>query len=393
MGLPGNEFGKLVKAYRKQRGWTQEQLAEKWGHARSYITQVELGLAKLDSTAQVVRLADILDIPEEKLEAIGRGIPIRRGKREPTKETNDTLLQMLLAPGRDMVRLAYLTWQADQHPVFEESLRNLSYNLDQALTAYQGEFRLPAQQLLAYAHQMQGKIALDRLDLTAASAHFSEMIELGQALNDADIITVGMIHQANILKKRGRYEHALRCFDAAKPYADVASRHVQGTYFMLMARSFYDSGNEQSFLRTINNALDIVADLKDSITSLANEFSLDDVLCEQAGGFTELGQPEKAIEIYEYADKLRPKRLLREQGSYIITKAQAYLQALELEPGVELALQGIELASEYQSRRHIGWLEKSYNRLIITPGGNRKDRKILLLRDALRDAGRQSQTW
>jgi transcriptional regulator with XRE-family HTH domain len=43
----GNEFGKLVKAYRKQRGWTQGELAEKWGYTREYVSHIEAGRRKL----------------------------------------------------------------------------------------------------------------------------------------------------------------------------------------------------------------------------------------------------------------------------------------------------------------------------------------------------------
>ena len=80
MALNKNAFGELVKAYRKQRGWTQGELAERWGYSRGYVSLIEAGRKKLDSVAQVVRLADILDIPQEKLEAIGRGIPTRQSK-------------------------------------------------------------------------------------------------------------------------------------------------------------------------------------------------------------------------------------------------------------------------------------------------------------------------
>src|SRR5579883_1370485 len=177
-----NQFGQLVKAYRKQRGWSQEELAERWGYSRAYISLIELGQKKLDSVAQVIRLADILDIPQEKLEAIGRGIPTRKVKPNFPKEADSAILQMLLAPGRDMVKVSYLAWLADQHPAVEENLQSLVLNLNQALTAYAGEFVRPAQQLLAYAHQMLGKIAFDRLDFAAAGGHFSEMIDLGTEL-------------------------------------------------------------------------------------------------------------------------------------------------------------------------------------------------------------------
>src|SRR5216683_364626 len=361
MTLNKNEFGELVKAYRKQRGWTQGELAERWGYTSSYVSQIEGGKRKLDSASQIVRLADLLDIPQEKLEAIGRGIPTRKIGAQDPQQADSAILQMLLAPDRDMVRLSYLVWLGDQHPVIEENLRSLVFNLDHALTAYQGEFRKPAQQLLAYAHQMQGKIAFDRLDFAAASGHFSEMIDLGQELNDADIIATGMVHQGSILRKRGRFEQALRCFEATKPFSNVASSSVQGMRYTQMARAFYDFGNEEGFLRVINPAIEIATNMKDSIDSLANEFSLDDVLCEQASGFTELWKPEKALEIYKKTDRLRPSRLLREQGSYTINKAQAYLHMGDLDKGIKLSLKGIKLASEYRSKRHIGWVEKTYN--------------------------------
>jgi hypothetical protein len=36
--LNSNEFGKLVKSFRLQRGWSQGELANKWGHSREYIS-------------------------------------------------------------------------------------------------------------------------------------------------------------------------------------------------------------------------------------------------------------------------------------------------------------------------------------------------------------------
>jgi tetratricopeptide (TPR) repeat protein len=210
------------------------------------------------------------------------------------------------------------------------------------------------------------------------------MIDLGEELHDPDIITLGMTLQASLFRKRGRFEYASRCFTAAKPYAQAASVGVQGVRYNLMARLYYDSGNELEFLRNINLALEIAENVKDSITGLANDFSLDEVLQEQASGYIELWKPEKAIEIYKETDKLRTFRPLRDQGAYTINKAQAYLQLQDLDEGIALAVQGLQLASEYQSKRHIGWIEKSYNRLLVQPIG--KEKKLNTLRDALIEA-------
>lgn len=290
-----------------------------------------------------------------------------------------------------MVRLAWIAWVGDQHPVIEENLRDLVFNLDRTLTAYRGEFKSAAQQLLAYAHQMLGKIAFDRLDFAAASGHFSEMLSLGEELNDADVIATGMTQQGSIFRKRGRFEQAFRCFEAAKKYADIASQNVQGIHYLMLARGYYDFGDEQGFLKAVNPALEIAAHTKDSITNLANDFTLDDVLQEQASGFTELWKPEKALEIYQETDRLHPFRPLRDQGAYTINKAQAYLHLLDLDEGIKLALKGIQLASEYRSRRHIFWLDKTYNQLRELPVG--KDRKLQTLRDALRKARQEMEDW
>src|SRR5579859_7044027 len=76
-------FGKLVRSYRKERGWSQEELANRWGFTREYVSQIESGKRKLQHADQVGRLADILEIPTERLEAIGRDVPSRGTPKAP----------------------------------------------------------------------------------------------------------------------------------------------------------------------------------------------------------------------------------------------------------------------------------------------------------------------
>ncbi len=388
MVLNKNAFGELVRAYRKQRGWTQEELAERWGYTRGYVSLIEAGKKKLDSVAKVVRLADILDIPQEKLEAIGRGIPTRQIKATSTKEADNALLQMLLEPGENMVKLAYMVWLADQNQSIEDNLRDWTLKLEQALTAYSGEFVKPAQKLLAYAHLMRGRMAFDRLDFAAASGHFSETADLGRELNDADTIALGMSYQADVLRKRGRYETALRCFDSVKPYVNVSSLDVQGKHYAQVARAHYLFGNEQGFLKTIDSALEIADQMKGSVMNL---FSLDEALCEQAAGYTRLEQPEKAIEIFKGTDKLRPFRPLRELGSYTLEKSIAHLYAGDLDKGIEFTIRGLQLVVEYRSKRHIRRMEVTYNRLRLIPIG--KDKRLDAMHNAILKAQKKQEDW
>lgn len=336
MALNKNEFGQLVKAYRKQRGWTQEELAERWGHSRGYIAQVEAGRRKLDRYDQVSRLADILGIPIQKLEAIGRGIPERKVTAHGPSEADNALLHMFLAPSKEMVQLSWITWFADAAPFMEDHLSNLIVNLDQALTSYHGEFVEPAQQLLAYAHQMMGKMAFDRLDYAAAAGHFDEMHDLGEELGDNDIVASALVHKGDVFRKRGRFQNAVKCFELAGPYADTAAPGIQGMRYQIMTRAFSVHGEEDKFRRAMDSALEIAETITDSIDNLANQFNLIECLQEQAQGFTMLWQPERALEIYKETDRLRPSRTLRDLGSYSIVKAQAFAYAGILIKGLSM---------------------------------------------------------
>ncbi|HEU5376588.1 MAG TPA: helix-turn-helix transcriptional regulator [Ktedonobacteraceae bacterium] len=383
----GNEFGKLVRAYRKQRAWTQGELAERWGYTREYVSHIEAGRRKLDSISQLVRLADLLDIPSEKLEAAGRSIPERKAKTSLTQNVDNPLLPLLLTQGLDKVKFSYMVWLTNQHASIETNLKNMVDTLNSALTMYHGEFMKPARQLLAYTHQMLGKIAFDALDYEAAGKHFSEMVSQGQKLNDADTIALGMIRQGDILRKRGRYEMALRCFEAVKPYADVSDYGIQGLRYLNMARAYYFLGDEEQFLGSINPALELASQVKEGNDSLAYWFNLDVAFQFQASGYTALKRPGRAIEVYRKVDQLRLSRPLRDQGAYIIEKARAYLALGDLEKGTILALKGLKLATRYKSRRHIARLELTYNNLRITPFG--KEKQLHVLKDALIEAQRK----
>src|SRR5450432_958087 len=274
-----NAFGKLVKSFREQRGWSQGELAERWGHTREYVSLIERGKRKLDKHQQIYRLADILEIPTEQLDAIGKGIPQRQGRADKPAEADDILLQTLLEPSLSTVKLSWLLWIADGENIpIAENLANLIEGLDDALTKHHGQFLKPAQKVLAYAHEMQGKIAFDQLRYTDAFGHFQEMFDLGNELNDADLISLAQIHRADVLRKRGRYEASVKLLTALRPTTDIASKYIQGIRWQVLARTHSAYGFEEPFLQAVENAEDIATDLKETIDTQYNQFNLVEVL-------------------------------------------------------------------------------------------------------------------
>jgi transcriptional regulator with XRE-family HTH domain len=377
-GLSNNAFGKLVKSFREQRGWSQGELAEKWGHTREYVSLVERGKRKLDKLEQINRLADILAIPSEQLDAIGKGIPQRRTRAESPSDADDILLQTLLEPSLATVKLSWLLWLADgKNLTIAENLADLTTRLEDALTRHHGQFMKPAQTVLAYAHEMRGKIAFDQLRYIDAMGHFQEMFDLGEEIHDPNIMALAQIHRADILRKRGRYETSVKVLEALRPTIEIANNYVQGIRWQILARAHSVYGKNDLFVEAIDHAEAIATDMKETIDTQYNQFNLVEVLQEKAQGYTMLWQPEKALDIYRQTDKLKPFRPTREMGSYTIIKAQAHTYAGDITTGTNLAIQGINLAQSYGSQRHISRVQGMYERLRVTPLGKHPRMKDL----------------
>src|SRR6266567_1455013 len=380
--ISSNTFGKLVRAYREQRHWTQEELADKWGFTREYVSQVERGKRKLDRTDQVIRLADILEIPYERLAAIGRGLPQQALAANHPQEADDVLFQALLEPAQATVKLSWLVWYANSDTSIIDNLSRLAMKLEDAITNRRGVLLKPAEQLLAYSHEMLGKFSFDRLDYTDASGHFQQMRELGEELNDPDIIALSIIRQGDLLRRRGRYEHAIRCLEAAKPFAEAGNVSTQGLLWQTLARTYAEYQNKDAFLRAIDTAEEAAHHMQPELDRTNNQFTLIGVLQERGQGHTLLGEPQRALEIYRQSEHIQPFRPMRDQGILIIQKAQAHAYAGNIEKGVQYSLRGLKLASEYHSKRHISRIQRMCDRLAVTPFGRHK--QLQELREALR---------
>lgn len=128
-------------------------------------------------------------------------------------------------------------------------------------------------------------------------------------------------------------------------------------------------------MRAIDRAEQIATETEGSIDSLSHNFHLLDVLQTRAQGFTMLWQPEKALDLYQRTDTMRPFRSLRDQASYIIIKAQAHCYAGNIGQGLTYVEQGLTMAEQLRSIRYVTRLRQMSDRLHVTPLG--KERALL----------------
>jgi transcriptional regulator with XRE-family HTH domain len=380
--LSSNSFGNLVREYREQMGISQEDVAKQWGYTREDVSLIERGKRKLDQIEQVSRLANILQIPYERLDAIGKGIPHRTIQPQHPLEADDAILQALLAPAQATVKLSWLVWYADKEEVIVDTLAQTTATLEQAINDRRGSLLKPALQVLAYAHEMMGKIEFDRLDYKEANGHYQAMYELGEELHDHDVLALSLIRQGDLLRRRGRYELALNRLQASEMHAQHASSpHIQGMREQTLARASAEYGDKATFQRAIEKAQTAVETVTPNLDTISSQFTRVSVLEEKAQGHTLLWEPEEAITIYKETERIQPFRPIRAKGVFTILKAQAYTYAGDVDIGIAYAIEGLNLARQYQSKRHVTRVQRMYDRLRVTPLGTHP--RMRDLKDAL----------
>ena len=60
-------LAKRIKELRKQKGWSQQKLAEKTGLSFNAITKIEQGLAKSPTLKTLIKLADVFGVTIDNL--------------------------------------------------------------------------------------------------------------------------------------------------------------------------------------------------------------------------------------------------------------------------------------------------------------------------------------
>src|SRR5437667_5514662 len=268
------------------------------------------------------------------------------------------------------MKLSWLLWQGNgMLPDLTRNLHDLERRLNGVLGLYRGQFHQPALRILASVHELLAKQAIERTATQEAVTHFQGMYDIAEELGDTDLLTLAMIHQAGMFRRKGRLDASFRRLEAVEKRARGASRWLQGHLWKTFARTFYVYGNEQGFLNSIDRAESFAENMEATVDTITNGFDKLSVLQERAQGHTMLWQPEKALAIYQQTDKIRPFRPLHEQSSYHIVKAQAYCYSGDLQTGIEYALTGLRIAENLRSTRYVVRLQQMSDRLSATPIG------------------------
>jgi transcriptional regulator with XRE-family HTH domain len=306
------------------------------------------------------------------------------GDMPSAQAPEDVIRATLLEPARASVRLSWLVWYGTGDTAVVDRITRLMDQLSEVAANHQASLRHPAMQLLACGHEMLGRVAFDRLDHGTAFGNFLRMQQLGEALDDVNILELAAVHQGDLLRRRGEYELAVQRLQSAASYAPQAALAVEGLRQQTLARAHAEQGDKDSFAAAIEQAEAAARELQPAVEDWGSEFNLIGVLHEKAQGHTLLWEAERALDIYAATEPAVRTSSLRDLGNLTILKAQAHAYAGNVDVGVRLAIEGLTFARRYDSPRHVSRVQRMYDRLSGTPIGSSSHMRDLA--EALRAA-------
>jgi transcriptional regulator with XRE-family HTH domain len=370
----------LLRQAREARNLTQEEVADgliqlgAMGATGGLVSKWERGVCR-PSRFHRRLLCRFFDATLEQL-----GLGATSSAQLPEEVLRATLLE----PARGSVKLSWLVWYGTADTGVVDRVTDLMGQLSDVVTDHEGSLRQPAMQLLACGHEMLGKVAFDQLDHGTAYGHFLEMQQLGEALDDGNILELAAVHQGDLLRRRGEYELAVQRLESAAVYLPRAAGAVEGLRQQTLARAHAEHGRRDAFCQAIERAEAAARQLRPDVEDWGSEFNLMDVLHEKAHGHTLLWEAERALYIYADTESWFRTASLRDLGNFTILKAQAHAYAGNVDVGVQLGIEGLAFARRYDSPRHVSRVQRMYDRLSGTAIGS--NARMRDLAEALRAA-------
>jgi transcriptional regulator with XRE-family HTH domain len=232
-----DNFGELLRAWRKEKGFTQAQLSEKSEKhgpkavSQSTISQTESGRF-IPSKRIVLQLAATLGLDENRINQFlvaARYGPssdfdyeASRALRRLTMLLSDPIVTPLLEPLGDEVITAFIeAWEAHAQAKKAQYKRDW-HTMREVADGALAKLWSASEQLAAYLHNTIGVASLHLGDLSGAEEAYFQAANLIQSKDDPYLQGMVLTHLGEVHRDRSEWKEALAKFEAAlKEFSDL----------------------------------------------------------------------------------------------------------------------------------------------------------------------------
>jgi transcriptional regulator with XRE-family HTH domain len=348
-------YGQTIKEYRKLKGWTQAQLAEKWpskgeGVNTRYIQDIEYGDKKIKDPELLRKISSLLDIPLI-LFGLSEYDPFNptalpgEGKHlyQETLNVTETLIQQTLA----MRSIAPL-------PQVQKSAASLK----KLFTYFLKELPIPAKleksflRLYAQEQSIQGLMYFENKKYMEALQAFYRMHDSAVQAEDPILIAHSLQKIGVELKRIGLIDEAINALEEARDISFRAGSVVAAFTNAYLAHMYSTNGETLRFERTINTAIALAEPMGQGYGD-GTDFvfqKLSGILVFKSRGFLRVGRPEETLKLHEEVKRqVQDDTNLWLDWKLYLYKARAYLAYKDVEGCIAAAKECFEGVGTWRS--------------------------------------------
>jgi transcriptional regulator with XRE-family HTH domain len=372
----------LLLAARRQKGWSQQQLADFAEISASTVGRAERGesirvdnierlctcLQKTPEQLGLVHIEDECVNRRQAIKTIGAaGASVVLASQGIDREIDRLLVRKLTRMHHwvvesldDGTRLRWQLYYTSRNSLTEDGLLSQVARLEQ-LADDGGDHYQRVCRILAQNYQLAGSLARDRFQYTKSLEYFQQAERLHEDTQLSDLTAAAIARQGVALLRKDpeRYlEQSLALYNSAVNKAKHAEPYTQAYVYSRYAEALARKGNYDECIKSLDRAemlLSRAANVPIEEDFAYVRLTLQSLADSRGECFVLLGKPEKGLELLQAAQKGMDQKMSRNTCRLLMQQAEAYLAAGSPDACVHQASKGLEVARSLESTSNINW--------------------------------------
>lgn len=327
--------GQFLKNYRNAHNkMTQEELAYLLNIEPRTLRAYENGERQLNNVNELQRIAEILDIEPELL---GVAAPIYVPK---SPEEIDALVKQ--------------AWTLLDEPRVIEArhlIEKLVRGVDKQITTEDPKLLKSLAQALHAAGYITG-LGTRSKEIAVPMQYYHELEEIARIINDHALLSIALTYQGDMLRRSGDILNAIAYLEAARDTAPKTDISTRGNALQLLGRTYLLAKDKHSFDRAMGEAEELAYQVDPGIDHTRGQYNPAAVYEEYGKSYGMLGDPQKALDFLDRAEKARPKT--RFWATLLdIARAEVLIYNGQVDEGLPLAVRAAEISQQQGHRRRL----------------------------------------
>ena len=326
--------GQFLKNYRNAHKQTQEQLAAVLNIEPRTLRAYENGERQLNNVNELRRIAEVLGIEPELL---GVAAPIYVPK---APEEIDALVKR--------------AWSLLDEPRVTEArslIEKLVRNTSEQITTEDPKLLMSLARALHAAGYITG-LGTRSKEIAVPNHYYHELEEIARLIKDDTFLSIALTYQGDMFRRSGNITDAITYLEAARDIAPKADKAARGNALQLLGRTYLLAKDKAGFERAMGEAEELVYQINPLTDSTRGQYNLAAVYEEYGKSYGILGQPQRALDFLDRAEKARPK--IQFWATLLdIARAEVLVYNGQVDEGLPLALRAAELSQQQGHRRRL----------------------------------------